>query len=133
MMIGSLLIFHEFKKSIGSRIGFSLMTVAGFGTLLVGLFPENTDRTLHFVGALLPFLFGNIALVVFSYSLYLSKTLRLYTRFSGLISLIALIFFVQQHYLGLGIGGIERIVAYPQTMWLIVFGVYISKNHLLGE
>jgi hypothetical protein len=36
------------------------------------------------------------------------------------------VFFASSHYLGLGEGGMERIVAYPQTLWLIFFGTYLS-------
>ena len=31
--------------------------------------------------------------------------------------------------LGLGFGGMERLVSYPQTLWLIVFGTYITRSH----
>jgi hypothetical membrane protein len=133
MALGSLLIFYEFKKSLGSLVGFTLMAVAGLGTLMVGLFPENTDSWLHFLGALLPFLLGNLALVILSYSLSIPRSLKLYTRFSGVISLAALVFFVSHQYMGLGIGGMERIVAYPQTIWLIVFGLYITHDHFMSR
>src|SRR4051812_21773515 len=39
MAAGSLLIYQEFKESRASLVGFSLMALAGFGTMLVGLFP----------------------------------------------------------------------------------------------
>lgn len=130
MMAGSPLIYQEFKKTKLSRIGFSLMALAGLGTLFVGLFPENSINLLHSLGAFLPFFVGNIGIIVLGLTLDIPKTLRLYTLFSGVIALIALGFFLTHHYLGLGIGGMERVTAYPQTMWLIVFGVYISSNHL---
>ena len=41
------------------------------------------------------------------------------------IGLVALSFFLKNVYLGLGIGGMERIVSYPQTIWMIVFGAYV--------
>ena len=129
MATGSLLIYQEFKESVASLVGFSLMAVAGFGTLVVGLFPENTVPALHTLGATMPFLLGNIGLVVLGLSLDLPKSLRIYTVISGVVSLIALIPFMAHQYLGLGFGGMERIVAYPQTIWLIVFGIYISHSH----
>jgi hypothetical protein len=45
---------------------------------------------------------------------------------SGLIALIFLVFYATSHFLGFGEGGIERVVAYPQTVWLIVFGIYVT-------
>ncbi|HUD07118.1 MAG TPA: DUF998 domain-containing protein [Candidatus Saccharimonadales bacterium] len=131
MALGSLLIYQEFREREGTLIGFSLMAIAGVGTIIVGLFPENTDATLHIIGATLPFLFGNIGLVIVGLKLFVSKNLNYYTLFSGIFSLVALAFFVSHRYLGLGIGGMERLTAYPQTIWLIVFGIYMSKNHIL--
>jgi hypothetical membrane protein len=130
MAAGSLLIYQEFKKSRASLIGFSLMAIAGLGTLIVGLFPENTVSGLHIFGAAMPFLIGNIGLVVLGLSLYLPKSLRIFTIFSGILSLLALVFLLSHQYLGIGFGGVERIVAYPQTIWLIVFGFYISSTHM---
>jgi hypothetical membrane protein len=131
MAVGSLLIYQEFKESVTNLVGFLFMALAGFGTILVGIFPENSTTGLHEVGAALPFLIGNIGLVVLAASLNVPKWLRIYTVLSGMIALIGLDFFLRKQYLGLGIGGMERIAAYPQTIWLIVFGMYISRNHVL--
>lgn len=128
--LGSMFIYQEFKKDLATLVGFSLMAAGGIGTVLVGLFPENTVSALHILGAGLPFVLGNVALVIFSFALPIPKLYRYYTLLSGVITLIALILLLSGHYLGLGIGGIERVVAYPQTVWLIIFGVYISSSHL---
>jgi len=133
MILGSLLVYHEFQRSTGSAIGFSFMAMAGLGTALVGLFPENTVSALHVLGAALPFILGNFSLLVLGKSLTLPRALRVYTVLSGGIALIALGFFVTHTYLGIGQGGIERITAYPQTIWLIVFGAYIARDHYLRQ
>ncbi len=130
MIIGSPLIYQEFKKSLGSLVGFSAMAIAGVGVLLVGLFPENTIHLLHGTGAELVFICGNEGLVILSRSLMIPKGLRLYTFLSGSISLVALVLYTTNHYVGIGDGGMERLVAYPQTLWLIIFGIYISSSHI---
>jgi hypothetical membrane protein len=129
MIAGSALIYQEFRESSGSKLGFILMALAGFGTILVGVFPENTISALHFAGAGLPFLIGNIALLVFAFSLDIPKVFKAYTLLSAIIALVGLVFFVTHSYFGLGQGGMERVVAYPQTIWLILFGIYMSRNH----
>lgn len=129
MIVGSTLIYHEFHRSWGSAVGFGCMAVAGIGTVLVGLFPENTISSLHIIGAALPFLVGNIGLVVLGTALSLPRLLRYYTILSGAIALFALALLLTNNYLGIGLGGMERITAYPQTVWLIVFGIYMSSNH----
>jgi hypothetical membrane protein len=132
MASGSLLIYQEFREDIGTLVGFSLMALGGLGTILVGLFPENTVSSLHIVGAGLPFVLGNISLIVLSLALYKRISLsRIYTFMSGLIPLIALVLYINHNYLWLGLGGMERLVAYPQTVWLIFFGIYMSRNHYL--
>jgi len=129
MVIGSFLIPGEFRKNIRSRIGFYGMGLAGIGTVLVGIFPENNPNHLHTVGAFLPFFVGNVSLVIFSYALHLPPVFRYYTRISGLFALAAFVLFLFNHYIGLGLGGTERLVAYPQTIWLIAFGWYMSLDH----
>jgi hypothetical membrane protein len=133
MTSGALLIYQEFRRDAMTLIGFSFMALAGFGTLIVGLFPENTVTFLHTSGASLPFVLGNTALIILGVSLAIPKLLRCYTLLSGLVALTALVFFYTQHYLGIGIGGMERFVAYPQTLWLIVFGLYISSSHIMKK
>lgn len=129
MMLGSILIYHEFTKTKLSRLGFSMMATAGFGTLLVGLFPENVSPTMHSIGALLAFLIGDSALIILGLGLRLSRVMKWYSIISGVVSLLALALYLTHHYLGLGLGGMERLAGYPQTAWLIIFGVYMTTNH----
>lgn len=131
MALGSMLIYQEFKESSGSFIGFGFLAIAGAGTILVGVFPENTINSLHSIGAFLPFCIGNLGIVILGQVLKLPKSLRIYTLVTGVFALAALVFFITKSYLGVGIGGMERLTAYPQTFWLIVFGIYISKNHIM--
>jgi hypothetical membrane protein len=131
MFSGAGLIYHGFRSSRASALGFSALALAGLGTVLVGAFPENTVAALHIIGAALPFLVGNVGMIILSQSLKLSKALRAYTLLSGVVGLIGLALFMTNHYLGLGSGGMERVTAYPQTIWLIVFGGYMLCDILL--
>jgi len=79
MILGSMLIYQEFEKSLASAIGFWFMALAGFGTILVGMFPENTISWLHVLGASLPFLIGNMGLIILGLNLAMPKSLRFYT------------------------------------------------------
>ena len=129
MFIGSTLIYYEFQKSFWSWLGFSFMALAGIGTIMVGLFTENSGGSLHEIGAAMPFVLGNLALIILGVKLDTPKSLRIYTIASGIVSLIALVLFVSHTYLGIGIGGTERLTAHLQTIWLMVFGVYVSRSH----
>ena len=58
MVIGSALLYHEFTERVlrerrAAMVGFGLMALAGLGSILVGFFPENENRTMHIIGAFL--------------------------------------------------------------------------------
>lgn len=125
MTLGSVLIFHQVLKSRSATAGCASMALSGIGVVMVGIFPENSISALHGLGAAVPFVMGNIAIIVLGYSLNLPVPLRIYSFLSGACALLALVSYASSHYLGLGEGGIERAVAYPQTVWLIVIGLYM--------
>lgn len=106
--------------------GFWSMILAGLGTILVGLFPENTVSLLHVIGAALPFIFGNLGMIIIGfYADIFPRQLKAFSIASGSLGLAALVFFLSSNYFGLGIGGMERIVAYPQSIWMIIAGTYL--------
>ncbi len=125
MIAGSVLIGHALPPTRARNLGFLFMAIAGVGVVVVGIIPENTVSALHGLGATLPFTFGNVGVIVLGLSLTLPRALRLVTLSLGTVALAALVFYASSHYLGLGEGGIERLVAYPQTVWLILLGGYL--------
>ena len=134
MALGSLLIYQEFRENKWSLVGFSLMALAGFGTILVGVFPENTIGGLHHLGAFLALGVGNLSLIIIAMALHrVRHSFRIYTIVSGAISLLAFALFALGIQFGLGAGTIERVASYPQTIWLILFGVYMTGSHLRSK
>ena len=128
MLVGSFLIYQEFRRTHSSKLGFGLMGLTGVGSFMVGAYPENVNLTLHNAGAVLALVGGGLALLVLGRNLALPRGLHRYSMLSAATSLIAMTLFLSHHYLSLGIGGMERLAAYPQTIWIIVFGVYISME-----
>jgi hypothetical membrane protein len=130
MIGGSLLLVRAGGANRIAQAGFGSMILAGMGTIIVGLFPENSVSTLHVLGAALPFIFGNIGMIVLGYSLKkLPRMVRLYSVLSGGVGSVALGLFVTHQYVGLGLGGLERVVSYPQSIWMIVVGCYVLITH----
>ncbi len=105
-----------------------MMAAAGMGVILVGLFPLDTVYGVHIAGADLTFLLGNLALIIFGCTLRATRWFSWYSIASGVVALVALYLFLSHHRFFLGLGGMERVVAYPQTVWLIVSGLYVSMN-----
>lgn len=125
MICGAVVYYRHLAANRLSRAGYACMVLAGIGTILVGLFPENTIAPLHIIGAALPFVFGSIGLLLIGFSMdKIHRAMRIFTVVSGLTGLLALILFMLKLYGPLGIGGVERIVAYPQSIWMIIFGMY---------
>jgi hypothetical membrane protein len=132
------LIFEEFAERdaderLAARIGFSCLALGGVGTALVGWFPENTVHAMHILGAAVAIGVGTVGIFVLGLVLSLpeEKYLRLGMRVVPPIAVLALILFACHVYLGIGAGTTERLAAYPETAWMIIFGLYISRDHYL--
>ena len=132
MVIGSALLYHEFTQRApherhAAMFGFGLMALAGLGSILVGLFPENENRTMHIIGAFLAIAIGNLAILVLGGALTLPESMRRSMLIFSSLALAALLCFASHKSFGIGRGMMERIAAYPVTIWLIAFGLYISR------
>jgi hypothetical membrane protein len=111
-----------------------LYAIAGSGSLGVGLFPENTFivsgvPVLHSISALLAFVVGGLAVIV-TYKIT-KAPFRYISAFLVTFSLVAFVIFLATRdasALGIGAGGLERMVAYPTTLGLIGFGGYLLGN-----
>ena len=125
MLLGSVLIARRHGKGRMATTGFTAIGLSGLGVVMVGVFPENSVPALHGLGSALPFTLGNAALIAIAISLAMPPLLRIGVSLSGVAALLALAAYASSHYLGLGEGGIERVVAYPQTICLAVIGCYL--------
>lgn len=130
MALGSLLIYQEFSESRAPLAGFSLMALAGLGSILVGAFPENTLTGLHILGAFLALGVGNVSLIILARALTgVRAEFRIFTLWVGIMSLAGFLLFIGGARLGIGRGTLERIASYPQTAWLTLFGLYMGAGH----
>lgn len=125
MLLGCILLYARVKQA---KLAFIFMGIGGIGTMLVGLFPLG-NGFMHGLGAFLPFVIGNISLVLFGYQLSMPRWLKYATLFAGYVSLAAFVLFVTENYLWIGAGGMERITAHLQTIWLITFGLHSLYSH----
>jgi len=118
MMIGTYFLHRAFHIKVFTV----LLIVAALGSMGVGLFTEKSEP-MHSIASLLVFLFGSLSAI---YSFRVIKLpFSLISIVLGVMSLFALGLFAAQQYLGLGVGGIERMIAYPILMWTIGFSGYL--------
>ncbi|MEM3823809.1 MAG: DUF998 domain-containing protein [Candidatus Bathyarchaeia archaeon] len=113
------------RQTIKNRIFLCLLILCGVGAMGVGIFPEDFGL-IHFVVSLIAFLFGALSAVA-SYR-FQKAPLSYFAVILGVISLAALILFGLKFDLGLGVGGMERMIAYPILLWAIGFGGYLMKE-----
>ncbi len=125
MILGSLAARPAFRAGVRRDLGLVLLSIAGAGVIIVGLYPENVDTLRHTIGAGLNFIPGNIALVALGLAGLAGREATWFRTVSvvmGLVGLGATALFVADHDLGLGTGGMERVAAYPQSLWQILAG-----------
>jgi hypothetical membrane protein len=130
VILATILIRTAFPVRRSRTIGLWALALAGLGSVGVGLSPEDVNIAVHSGSAVLAFAGGGIALVVLAFAMLRDtrwEGFRAYTFFSGLITLIALILFVSKVDLGLGVGGMERLVVAPVFLWSIVAGIHLAR------
>ncbi|MEV5874851.1 DUF998 domain-containing protein [Streptomyces sp. NPDC052101] len=102
-----------------------LLACGGMGFVLAGLAPADVHENLHVLGALLIMAMGNIGLVLAGVGLAddVPGPLRWATSLLGVIAIAAFGLFLSHRYLGLGMGGMERVAAFPLLVWALAAGV----------
>ncbi len=103
-----------------------LVALSGIGAIGVAIFNENAAPRAHSVSAFLAFFFGNLAVILSSR--LVRAPLSIVLILLGLIGLAALALFGSKTYLGLGPGGMERMIFYPAMFWALCFGGYLMAK-----
>jgi len=124
-LLGVLVLFGAYfiQRAFDFKLFSILAAIAGIGMIGVGLFTEDAG-VIHGIFSLVTFLFAGLSAIT-SYKLekpplsYLSIVL-------GVMSLLALVVFASGIYLGLGKGGMERMIVYPALLWAVGFGAHIT-------
>ena len=107
-----------------------LVLLAGVGAVGVGVFTEAFGF-LHTIVSFITFLFAGLsAILAFR---ILRPPLSYVSVLLGVGSLAALGLFISNNFLGLGNGGMERMIVYPVLAWGIGFGGYLlGTSHSQG-
>jgi len=121
IILSSYFIWREFNSSIIAALFF----LSGLGAIGVGSFPE-TAGSLHAIVSFVTFFFGGLAAI--ATSRLVKAPFSYFSVLMGLSSLTALVLFGLNTYLGLGPGGMERMIAYPVLMWALGFGGYMMSD-----
>ncbi len=128
-LTGAVLLKSWWPSGRAAQTSRYLWIVAGLGKLVVGLVPENTRLGLHLLGALnVPI--GSVAILLFAIAIRHDRP-----GFSAISAALAVVGLAGTFLstageygghallLGLGVGGTERIGAYPGNLWMLLAGL----------
>jgi len=110
------------QRAFDFRLFSLFAAIAGIGAMGVGLFTEDAG-VVHVAFSFITFLFAGLSAIM-SYKLQKPP----FSHFSvilGVMVLSALVLFASSTFLGLGKGGMERMIAYPALLWAIGFGGHL--------
>ena len=129
---GTALLWRSLAKGTLSGIAMLLIGASGIGVFLVGLAPEDVRPPIHYFGAAENFLCCHLGTATMGVSLLgggggarLAGAVSLVV---GLVGLAGLVLLAAGEYLGLGVGIVERVVAYPFPLWLAAAGALQLKR-----
>ncbi|HEY4991277.1 MAG TPA: DUF998 domain-containing protein [Nakamurella sp.] len=129
LVIAGAILLRRFSPSGRmTSVAFYLWILSGLGKIVVGLVPENTTITLHLLGAFnIPV--ASVAILLFSLAIRDSNVpLSIFGIGTAVVGLVGTVLSTAGQYageglyLGLGVGGMERVAGYPGSLWTLVVG-----------
>ncbi len=132
-ILGVLLVWSAFDARGSRGVGLGFVLIAGIGAIGVGVFPETTpvlNGGMHGIVSDIAFVGAGIGLTVTSFAMREGAHWRLsrpFTLVCGIVTLAAIVLFTMDLYLGLGPGGMERVIVAPILLWAIVEGIHMSR------
>jgi hypothetical membrane protein len=118
----SILASYFIKREFRWRTLTLLVIMTGVGVTGVGAFPE-TAGVVHHIVSLIAFLFAGLSAIA-SYKLQKAPS-SYFSVLLGVMTLVALTLYVSNIFLGLGQGGMERMIVYPALIWTVGFGAFL--------
>lgn len=125
LVVGVVFAGALWRRGATAIVARCLLACAGVGFVLAGLAPADVHENQHVLGALLIMAMGNIGLVLTGVGLAddVPSPLRSATSLLGAIAITSFGLFLSHRYLGLGMGGMERVAAFPLLVWALSIGV----------
>ena len=127
ILFGALAVAAAFflKKAFDGVLFPALVSLAGLGAAGVGVFTSRAGFVHAFV-SFVAFFFGALAAIA-AYR-FEKRPLNYFSVVLGVVALAALALYGAQAFLGLGIGGMERLVVYPIIIWVLGFGAWLLER-----
>ncbi|MCI4062670.1 DUF998 domain-containing protein [Micromonospora sp. R77] len=130
LALGVLLTWSALGRGASVRVAQLSTVAAAAGYVLVGAYPADVDEETHFLGAVLIFVLGNVAMLVAALarrSAVLGR-LRRPSLTLGLTGAVGVVLFLAQVDLGFGVGGLERVAVFPLFCWIVLLGLVVHER-----
>jgi hypothetical membrane protein len=106
-----------------TSVGLALVVVSGLGGPLAGLFPANVNLGLHLFGSILNFFTASVGILLLGLGVRKQNgRLAAWSIALGLTTIVGLVLYNNHMFLGIGPGGMERVIGYPSVIWSIGLG-----------
>ncbi|MGC8644914.1 MAG: DUF998 domain-containing protein [Thermoplasmata archaeon] len=119
VMADSFFIHRGFRSSVFT----ALIAMTGLGALLVGVFNENFG-VIHSYVSYFTFIVGPLT-AIYAYR-FESGAMTFISIILGILSYVAIVFYLVFHAPVIGRGGWERLIVYPFLLWGVGFGGYLA-------
>lgn len=125
-LAGLVLTYTAWPRHWLATVGLAALGMGAVGAVFVGLAPVDRDYSLHAAGAGLGLVVGNMGVALLGLAmLRRAPAFGLFSLVLGAAALAGFGLYIGHIYLGLGRGGMERVAAYPQTIWYALTGVSV--------
>ena len=117
-------------RTASGIVAAGMLCLTGLGSALVGAAPADTNGALHEIGAGLVFVCGNVGMLLAMASLR-GAGMRAVANLGavlGIAGLISIPLFLGDQHLGLGRGGIERVVVWSLDVWNVALAAAVLRR-----
>jgi hypothetical membrane protein len=132
IVFGAVLVWPLFPKGKLWTTALLLIGASGLGVFMVGLAPEDVQHKLHVLGAVENFICCNAGMAMMGVAMLrwrrATRAMGVIALAAGLTGLTAIGFLAAHIYLGLGVGGMERVAAYPFPLWIAAMGALLLRR-----
>lgn len=106
----------------------------GDGSMLVGLAPLDVNLPVHMLGAVLALGVAGLGMLAMAAVMWrVRPPFAFYTLATGVVTLLAFVVYGAGIDPGIGRGTLERIAAWPHTIWYMVTGFLILRGYFTAR
>jgi hypothetical membrane protein len=134
LALGAVMFMRALNSNLMSRAALSALIFTGAGWVMVGVYPADVNENLHVLGAVIIFVVGNIALALYGWAAYsMPKIVRVSSIALGVTGFAAAFLHLSGAYLGLGMGGMERVTAFSVPIWTLIIAFVLLGRGAKSE